>query len=81
MGKTGNRYDLRHISCHSEGVFPHFLHDFTNFHNLRRAGFGVNLKFAALGPRIGFIMVIRIAEKEALSGSVDNDTQISTRAQ
>jgi hypothetical protein len=53
---------------------------FTNDDQLRCAGFGMGFEFARFGPDVGLIVMVDVAEKQALGGAVNDDAEVETDA-
>lgn len=63
-----------HIDRHDD-----FLHRLTNFDQLRRAGFWMRLKLAALGAIVGLVVLIDVASKAGFA-AVNNKANVATHA-
>ena len=69
-GNSGGRTtrDRRAGCCHLDGlVNDDFLNALAHLDDLRRAGLGMRLDAAALGPGISIVVMIDIADQEAAS--------------
>ena len=58
----------------------YFLHHLPQLHQLGRAGGGVYLQPATLGPTVGVIVAVNVAEDDVLSGPVQDDAQVEVHS-